>query len=83
MSLHRHKCKMFILRFYVKILIYIFVCSQLTAAIVFLSFGIITSFFCVVIDGVCVVLNMVSYLHLHVYSVTLDIIVLDDESKQK
>ncbi|KAE8295439.1 Transmembrane protein 255B [Larimichthys crocea] len=30
----------------------------LTAAIVFLSFGIITSFFCVVIDGVCIVLNM-------------------------
>ncbi|XP_023255509.1 transmembrane protein 255B-like isoform X2 [Seriola lalandi dorsalis] len=30
----------------------------LTAAIVFLSFGIITSFLCLVIDGVCIVLNM-------------------------
>ncbi|KAA8593955.1 hypothetical protein FQN60_004789 [Etheostoma spectabile] len=30
----------------------------LTAAIVFLSFGIITSFVCLVIDGVCIVLNM-------------------------
>uniref|UniRef100_A0A3B3BBF1 Transmembrane protein 255B-like n=1 Tax=Oryzias melastigma TaxID=30732 RepID=A0A3B3BBF1_ORYME len=31
---------------------------QLTAAIVFLSLGIITSFFCLLIDGVCIVLNM-------------------------
>ncbi|XP_031149160.1 transmembrane protein 255B isoform X1 [Sander lucioperca] len=30
----------------------------LTAAIVFLSFGIITSFVCLVIDGICIVLNM-------------------------
>ncbi|XP_054867807.1 transmembrane protein 255B isoform X2 [Amphiprion ocellaris] len=30
----------------------------LMAAIVFLSFGIITSFLCLVIDGVCIVLNM-------------------------
>ncbi|RVE64613.1 hypothetical protein OJAV_G00127540 [Oryzias javanicus] len=30
----------------------------LTAAIVFLSLGIITSFFCLLIDGVCIVLNM-------------------------
>ncbi|XP_040902732.1 transmembrane protein 255B [Toxotes jaculatrix] len=30
----------------------------LTAAIVFLSFGIITSFLCLVIDGACIVLNM-------------------------
>ncbi|XP_042341924.1 transmembrane protein 255B [Plectropomus leopardus] len=30
----------------------------LTAAIVFLSFGIITSFLCLVIDGVCIVFNM-------------------------
>ncbi|XP_018515579.1 transmembrane protein 255B isoform X2 [Lates calcarifer] len=30
----------------------------LTAAIVFLSFGIITSFLCVVIDGACIVLSM-------------------------
>ncbi|XP_068571993.1 transmembrane protein 255B isoform X1 [Cebidichthys violaceus] len=30
----------------------------LTAAIVFLSFGIITSFLCLVIDGVCIVLTM-------------------------
>ncbi|KAF1393902.1 hypothetical protein PFLUV_G00020860 [Perca fluviatilis] len=30
----------------------------LTAAIVFLSFGIVTSFVCLVIDGVCIVLNM-------------------------
>lgn len=34
---------------------------QLMAAIVFLSFGVITSFLCLVIDGVCIVLNMVSY----------------------
>uniref|UniRef100_A0A3Q2D9F4 Transmembrane protein 255B-like n=1 Tax=Cyprinodon variegatus TaxID=28743 RepID=A0A3Q2D9F4_CYPVA len=31
---------------------------QLTAAIVFLSFGIITSFLCLMIDGVCILLNM-------------------------
>ncbi|XP_061576257.1 transmembrane protein 255B isoform X1 [Cololabis saira] len=30
----------------------------LTAAIVFLSFGVVTSFACLVIDGVCIVLNM-------------------------
>ncbi|XP_076591743.1 transmembrane protein 255B isoform X2 [Chaetodon auriga] len=30
----------------------------LTAAIVFLSFGVITSFLCLIIDGVCIVLNM-------------------------
>eukprot|EP00064_Thunnus_orientalis_P011212 superscaffoldBa00001598_g11242 len=30
----------------------------LTAAIVFLSFGIISSFLCLVIDGVCIVLNL-------------------------
>ncbi|XP_030007801.1 transmembrane protein 255B isoform X2 [Sphaeramia orbicularis] len=30
----------------------------LTAAIVFLSFGVITSFLCLVIDGVCIVLSM-------------------------
>ncbi|XP_037630137.1 transmembrane protein 255B isoform X1 [Sebastes umbrosus] len=30
----------------------------LMAAIVFLSFGVITSFLCLVIDGVCIVLNM-------------------------
>ncbi|XP_074535871.1 transmembrane protein 255B isoform X2 [Halichoeres trimaculatus] len=30
----------------------------MTAAIIFLSFGIITSFLCVVIDGVCIALNM-------------------------
>ncbi|XP_026232816.1 transmembrane protein 255B isoform X2 [Anabas testudineus] len=30
----------------------------LTAAIIFLSFGIVTSFLCVMIDGVCVVANM-------------------------
>ena len=47
---------------------------QLTAAIVFLSFGIIFSFLCLVIDGACIVLNMVSYLLLHVYTVTLDMI---------
>lgn len=55
---------------------------QLAAAIVFLSFGIITSFLCVVIDGVCVVTNIVSYLHLHVCAVTQDVIVLGDETKQ-
>lgn len=33
---------------------------QLTAAIVFLSFGIITTFLCLVIDGALIVLNMVS-----------------------
>ncbi|KAM4742708.1 transmembrane protein 255B [Anableps anableps] len=30
----------------------------LTAAIVFLSFGIITSFLCLMVDGVCILLNM-------------------------
>lgn len=35
---------------------------KLTAAIVFLSFGIITCFLCLVIDGGCIVLNLVSYL---------------------
>ncbi|XP_044059305.1 transmembrane protein 255B isoform X2 [Siniperca chuatsi] len=30
----------------------------LTAAIIFLSFGIITSFVCLLIDGICIVLNM-------------------------
>lgn len=44
---------------------------QLTAAIVFLSFGIVTSFLCLMIDGVCIVLNMVSNLHLHVCTATL------------
>lgn len=41
---------------------------QLTAAIVFLSFGIVVSSVCLVIDGVCIALNMVRYLHLLVTS---------------
>lgn len=55
---------------------------QLMAAIVFLSFGVISSFVCLLIDGVCIVLNMVSYLHLHVNTVTLEMMVLGDETKQ-
>lgn len=38
-------------------------CPQLTAAIVFLSFGIVTSFLCLMVDGACIALNIVSYLH--------------------
>lgn len=41
---------------------------QLTAAIVFLSFGIVVSSVCLVIDGLCIALNMVRYLHLLVTS---------------
>lgn len=41
---------------------------QLTAAIAFLGFGIVVSSVCLVIDGVCVALNMVRYLHLLVTS---------------
>lgn len=55
---------------------------QLMAAIVFLSFGVISSFVCLLIDGVCIVLNMVSYLHLHVNTVTLEMMVSGDETKQ-
>lgn len=35
---------------------------QLVAAIVFLSFGIISSFLCLVVDGVFILLNIVSTL---------------------
>lgn len=55
---------------------------QLTAAIIFLSFGIVTSFLCVMIDGVCVVANMVGYLQLRVCTVTLAVIVSGDEIKR-
>lgn len=42
---------------------------QLTAAIVFLSFGVITSFMCLLVDGACIALNMVCYPNLkHCFS---------------
>jgi len=38
---------------------------QLIAAIVFLSFGIISSFLCLLVDGVFILLNIVSTLTIH------------------
>ena len=41
--------------------IVVHISAQLTAAIVFLSLGIMASFLCLVIDGVFIVFNMVNY----------------------